>query len=590
MEMAKRISRRELLRLLGLAGAGVLAGCATPETIVETVEKTVEVEKVVEVERTVEVEVEKVVTAVPGPDGPRLITYVESAGFGVPQYQETIDPIAQALSEKMQSEGVDLELRVMLLDDPATEYPLLYASGAEFTFAFDAPWKNMNSLRDQGYLRQLDNLIEDYPNIVEAITPEVIEYNYMQGHLYGLPTGFYVGGGAGTVVYRQDLAEKYGLHPIKNLDELEVFMDEVLVNEPGMTPFAADPTFNGFYLDGPWDWYQPEEYPTKHSYNPGNAMIGGTVEDVLREKLGYVDSESEAAFEARAERARRWWEKGYVNKNMLQLLEVNAYDELFNPGRAAAMGYNESILKAKMMIQPALQTYVPEGKAFGFDQTMSREGGNIGWAQFKQWNFQVFNNNSAIDETRAGLEFFDWLLADQDNIDIWLMGIDGVNYKKHPDMRYEDLPGVDGTVNYRRRWYVAGVPGRFERVPVDASDEYMEVLEYITNPDNHLPNPLELFEPDRKVVETELAQMDAADEEAILPLNAGQIDVEQGLAAYTAALDAAGRQEVKGVFQEQLETWISENEATFADQLSRAQDKFAEWESGKHADWLASRS
>lgn len=587
--MAKKISRREMLRLLGLAGAGVLAGCATPETIVETVEKTVEVEKVVEVERTVEVEVEKVVTAVPGPDGPRLITYVESAGFGVPQYRDTINPIAQALSEKMQSEGVDLELRVMLLDDPGTEYPLLYASGADFTFAFDAPWKNMNSLRDQGYLRPLENLIEDYPNIVEAITPEVIEYNHMQGHLYGLPTGFYVGGGAGTVIYRQDLAEKYGLHPIKNLDELEIFMDEVLANEPGMIPFAADPTFNGFYLDGPWDWYQPEEYPAKHSYNPGNAMIGGTVEDVIREKFGYVDSEGEALFEAKAERARRWWEKGYVNKNMLQLLEVNAYDELFNPGMAAAMGYNESILKAKMMIQPALQAYVPEAKAFGFDQTMRREGGSIGWAQFKQWNFQVFNNNSALAETRAGLEFFDWLLADQENIDIWLMGIDGVNYKKHPNMRYEDLPGVDGTVNYRRRWYVAGVPGRFERVPVDASEEYMEVLDYITNPDNHLPNPLELFEPDRKVVETELAQLDAASEEALLPMQAGQVDVAQGTAAYTAALDAAGRQKVQATFQEQLDTWISENEATFADQLSRAQDKFAEWESGQHADWLASR-
>jgi putative aldouronate transport system substrate-binding protein len=592
--MASKLSRRDMLRLMGLAGAGVLAGCATPETIIETVEKTVEVEveKIVEVEKTVEVEVEveTVVTATPSPDGPKLITYVESAGFGVPQYRETIAPIADALSEKMQSEGVNLELRVLLLDDPGTEYPLLYASGADFTFAFDAPWKNMNALRDQGYLRPLDDLIGDYQNIVDSITPEVIEYNYMLGHLYGLPTGFYVAShSAGHVVYRQDLAEKYGMFPITSLDELELFLEEVKNNEPGMTPFAADPTFNAFYLGGPWDWYQPEQYPEKYGYNPGSAMIGAGVEDVIREKFGYVDSEGEDSFRANAERARRWAEKGYTNKDMLQLLEVNAFDEYFNPGKAAAITYNEAILKSKLQIQPALQAYVPEGKAAGFDELQSRAGGSLAFANFRQWNFQVFNANSAVEDTRAGLEFFDWLLGDQDNMDLWLMGVDGVNYKKLDNMRYEDLPDVDGTINYRRRWYVAGVPGRFERVPADASDEFLDVLEYITNPEHHMPNPLELYEPNRKVVETELAQMDAASKEALLPIQAGQLDPAQGIAAYESALDAAGRQEVKVVFQEQLDTWMTENEATFTEQLSRAQAKQAEWEAGPHADWLESR-
>jgi len=591
--MASKLSRRDMLRLMGLAGAGVLAGCATPETIVETVEKTVEVEveKIVEVEKTVEVEVETVVTATPSPEGPKVITYVESAGFGVPQYRETINPIAEALSEKMQSEGVNLELRILLLDDPNTEYPLLYASGADFTFAFDAPWKNMNALRDQGYLRPLDDLVGDYPNIVNAITPEVIEYNYMRGHLYGLPTGFYVAShSAGHVVYRQDLAEKYGMYPLTTMDELELFLEEVKNNEPGMIPFGADPTFNAFYLGGaPWSWYQPEEYPAKYGYNPGNAMIGAGIEDIIREKLTYVDSEIQDSFRAQAERARQWNEKGYVNKDMLQMLEVNAFDEYFNPGKCAAITYNEAILKSKLQIQPALQSYVPEGKAAGFDESQSRAGGSIAFAVFKQWNFQVFNANSALEDTKAGLEFFDWLLGDQDNIDLWLMGVDGVNYKKLDNMRYEDLPDVDGTTNYRRRWYVAGVPGRFERVPADASDEFLEVLEYITNPEYHLPNPLELYEPNRKVVETELGQMDAASKEATLPLVAGQLDPAAGIAAYTKALDDAGRQEVKAIFQEQLDTWITENEATFTDQLQRAQAKFAEWEAGPHADWLESR-
>ena len=521
-----------------------------------------------------------------------MITYVESAGFGVPQYKETIDPIAAALSEKMQAEGINLELRVLVLDDPRTEYSLLYASGAEFTFAFDAPWYVMNSLRDQGYLRPLDNLVPDYPNIVEAIGQDVIDYNYMHGHLYGLPTGFYLSGQAGGhVMYRQDLAEKYGMYPLTSLDELEAFFDEILANEPDMIPFGADPTFNAFYLPGPWDWYQPEEYPAKYGYNPANALIGGAIEDIIREQLAYVDSETQDSFRASADRARKWQEKGYVNKNILQLLDVNAFDEFFVPGKCAAMAYNEAILKAKLQIQPALQVYVPEGKAAGFDEMQTRTGGSIGFAAYRQWNFQVFNSNMALDDTKAGLQFFDWLLSSQDNIDIWLMGIDGVNYKKLPNMRYEDLPDVDGTTNYRRRWYVAGVPGKFERVPADASDEFLEVLEYLTTAEYYMPNPLELFEPNRKVVETELAQLTAASDEALPPLQAGEMaDVAAGMAAYGQALDAAGRQTVKAAFQAELDAWIAENQATFDETLKRAQAIQADWEKGPHAEWLAGRA
>ncbi len=50
--MAKKLSRREMLRLIGIAGAGTFLAACTPETIIQTVEKTVEVE----VEKTVEVE------------------------------------------------------------------------------------------------------------------------------------------------------------------------------------------------------------------------------------------------------------------------------------------------------------------------------------------------------------------------------------------------------------------------------------------------------------------------------------------------------------------------------------------------------
>src|SRR5688572_26681074 len=56
------------------------------------------------------------------------ITLVES-WFGIPQFRESLDPVTQAISEKMQSEGLNITIQSLLLDDHATKYTALYAAG-----------------------------------------------------------------------------------------------------------------------------------------------------------------------------------------------------------------------------------------------------------------------------------------------------------------------------------------------------------------------------------------------------------------------------------------------------------------------------
>jgi putative aldouronate transport system substrate-binding protein len=482
----------------------------------------------------------------------------------------------------MQAEGVNLELRIMLLDNPKEKYPVLYASGTPFTFAFDAPWYFMNSLRDQGHLRPLEPYMDQYPNIVKAIGAPVIEFNYMLGHLYGLPTGFYVGGGASGVVYRKDLLDKYGLPEPKNLDDLEVFLAEVKKSEPDMIPFGADDTFNAGYMSGPWRKWLPRMHP----YNPGGAMIGGAVEDGITSPPKYIAGEDAEGATIAYERARDWYEKGWVNKNVLQLKVEQTVEELFNPGKCAALAYNEAAIKAELTIQPGLQSFVPTGKAAGFAVEGPMEGATLQFSLLKQWNFQVFNSHMPEEDTHAGLKYFDWLLGSQDNIDLYLFGVDGVNYKKLDNLKYADLPGVDGTTNYRRRWYVAGVPGQFERVPEAASENHLKTLAYITNLDNYMPNPLEKFEPDRKPMETELAQLTAASKEYSLPLVAGQVDVKEGFDKLTKALKDAGRDKVMTEFQKQLDQWAADNKAEYEATLAKALAKYEDWKKTKFAEYI----
>jgi len=119
------------------------------------------------------------------------ITVVES-WFGVPQYQESVDPVMAAISKKMQDDGLNIEIKSMILSDHDAKYPLLFSAGADFTFAFDAPWYKMTSLIDQGALQPLEDLINKYgPKLKEAITPKIFDFNFMKGHLYGVPAAYY---------------------------------------------------------------------------------------------------------------------------------------------------------------------------------------------------------------------------------------------------------------------------------------------------------------------------------------------------------------------------------------------------------------
>ncbi len=80
----------------------------------------------------------------------------------------------------------------------------------------------------------------------------------------------------------------------------------------------------------------------------------------------------------------------------------------------------------------------------GVDLTGMRAGqvqGPLG--TLKQWNFIVFNVNAPAEQQEAGIEYFNWLTSSQDNMDLWLMGIDGVNYKKEDNLKFSEIDGRD---------------------------------------------------------------------------------------------------------------------------------------------------
>jgi putative aldouronate transport system substrate-binding protein len=489
-------------------------------------------------------------TKTPPPAKAVKIIMVES-WFSVPQFKESIDPVTKAISDKMKGEGVNIEIESMILDDHEHKYPVLYAAGADFTMAFDAPWYKMNTLRDQGALVQIESLLDQYgPKLKEEVTEKILEANYYKDHLYGIPTAYYYAGTSGAQL-RYDLLKKYNApEPTSEGGHasMQPFLEAIAKNEPNMIPYALDAAYCPVH----------ENFLLRRKMGPGVDGKTGVIIPDISKGYTFVDIETIPEIVEQAKLMRTWWEKGLINKTDLPASgpTINLMIDYVFPGRAASCVENEPDYKWYDTTK-ALKSSIPTGEMRGYDLTGLRAGKVRGLGALKQWNFIVINAGATQEKQLAAIQYFNWLASSQDNMDLWLMGIDGTNYKKEANLRFSEIAGVDQARNYRRQWYVSGISGRFQRQPVDLPKEAEEALKFFSTESNWDFNPYEGFEIDTKAVELETTQLQAVWAEAYHGLATGQIATDAAITKFKKTLDDAGRQQYKEKVQKQLDDYIA---------------------------------
>ena len=535
-----KLSRREMLKLMGVGTASaVLTACAQQTTTSQP--QPTEAEK-----STATTEP----TNTPPPAKVVKITMVES-WFGLPQFKESIDPVTKVISAKMQSEGLPIQIESMILEDHEKKYPLLYASGADFTMAFDAPWHLMDTLRTQGALATIEGLIEQYgPELKKEITEKIYNINLIDGKCYGIPAAYYYAGTLG-VTWREDLRVKYNVPAPNSKDgwpSLEPFLEAIHKNEPSMIPFANNNVTQSLvYYYGPrHDW---------KAFTPGQKC-GILIPDITTGEYKFIDEEDLEPMVELAKLLRSWWEKGYVNKTDLPTTIIGAHTDYIYPGKAASAVENEPDLKYVDETKQC-KSSIPDCDLGGSDMTGMTAGLSKGTGTLQQWNFVVFNGNAPKEQHVAGVQYFNWLASSQDNMDLWLMGIDGTNYKKEDNLRFSEIPGVDAARNYRRMWYVSGLSGRFQRQPVDMPQKALDALKFFSTEENWIYSPYEQFKPDIKELEEDIAKINAVYDEAFHGFNTGQMPTDEAIAKIKKMLDDNGRQTFKAKIQKQLDDYIA---------------------------------
>lgn len=318
-----------------------------------------------------------------------------------------------------------------------------------------------------------------------------------------------------------------------------------------MIPFTADAAYSPVH----------ENFLARRKMGKWNGVDAktGVIIPNIDEGRTLLDIETVPAFVETAKLLRSWWEAGLVNKTDLPVSGggyVNTLADYFIPGKAASIIENEPDFKY-VDDQKQIKSSIPDAVVTGYDMAGIRAGRYRPVGELRQWNFIVFNAGAPKEQQVAAVQFFDWLVSSQDNIDLWLMGIDGVNYKKEANLRFSEIPGVDQAKNYRRAWYVGGVSGRFMRLPIDLPDDAMAEHVWENDESKWDLDPYEGFAIDAKAVETETAQLQAAWSEAYHGFGTGQMPTDEAIAKMKKTLDDAGRQQYKAKVQKQLDDYLA---------------------------------
>jgi putative aldouronate transport system substrate-binding protein len=115
---------------------------------------------------------------------------------------------------------------------------LVLSSGEQVDLVHMAPWSIYDEQAKIGAFYELEELAKEYaPETWASYTDEVLSQAEVDGKVYMLPFRYVDPEGNGWL-YRLDLAEKYGLGPIEDIDDMEAYMKAVKENE-GIIPYNA---------------------------------------------------------------------------------------------------------------------------------------------------------------------------------------------------------------------------------------------------------------------------------------------------------------------------------------------------------------
>lgn len=450
--------------------------------------------------------------------------------------------VKEAINKKLEADlGITYTPEFIPWSNFSEQTLLKFTSGENFDTALEARWLHLDRLLADGALADLTELWDSgkFPELTASIDQRFVDYSKYKGQLYVVPQVTSFAGVAGFGL-RQDLVEKYGLDKVTNFQELEKFLYDVKQNESGLIPFGLDSGYvNNTVTASPTALFN--EYGWE---NPTAINQLGSHQFAYMKKPGTPVPFWEApGFEDAVKKVRQYFQDGIINQDSLTAEQTTTWSQFTTGVYASTVAVNDGGTTARLgsVADNVAGASLVEVMPFkdGLDAVIA--------TNFVVANYFVVNGASEHAEQAMALQ--NWLSI-KENHDLVAYGIEGRDWNPVGDTEYERLSDY-AFPTFALAWRVG-----LERNPVGMIESSREWLDWARDSAHFTADPLSGFSFDQQPVETEMAQLEAAYTQYMLPLAAGAIDTTQGLSDMKKAFEDAGLEKALGELETQAKAFL----------------------------------
>lgn len=443
------------------------------------------------------------------------------------------DTVLNALNEQLESRlNTVLEVEYLTWANWESKYNLLLSSGERIDLSYSSNWSGFFRHASNGALLELEELIPEYaPQIWQAQPDGVWPQVTLEGHIYAVPNQWRQAEGWG-MCYRDDLREAYDLPVPADLDTMEVYWEGIKDYAPEMFPVGnpEGEVFNLFWRALP-DMYAPD----------GTELIYFEINDPMR-IVSIFDMENE--FLAFLRRVKRWADAGYWSVNSLSD-QTRSMDGVKNGRFASAISSNKS-KTADLAIELEASgsewevALLPMAELRGFE-----------FVQAATSNLMVLPISCA--HPARAIELLELLHNSEELQHLTIYGIEGKHYGLTESGRIT-YTGYDPDVvgfTIGSMWPNGWINGAYMFTPENEWSELPVIESRLQTLIK--PNPYAAFFFDPTEVNSEVAAVDQARIEYLLPLLSGLVeDVDEGYRDAKDALMDAGFQRIVDEYRSQM--------------------------------------
>jgi len=438
-----------------------------------------------------------------------------------------IDDVLAEMNIRLEADlQTNLELTWSPWSDYRTRIELGIAAGEQIDWIWSGS-SDMPIFYASRIIVPIDEYVERYGQpLRDNIAPFFFDAMRIDGQLLGIPST----ANTPTVnvhnaaVYREDLRVAWGLPPINTIENLEMFFEAVLENEPGMYPLLS----NNFQFSMMF------AFGTERFLGGTGGAVAFRINDDL--SVDVMPIQEATSWYESVRKMWEWNERGFIPTDILNM-EAGS---MFMQGMGAVS--NGSAMFASER-QGEISANVPN--AVLADQPFHGDG--------PKWLGGVGGNAVYLtplsDHGDRVIQFWGWILTNQQNFDIFTYGIEGVDFELVGDR-------VSFLTDYAARfpgWMFRNM--NFLRFNEAVSDAYIEAVR--TWDAGAIESPLAGFTFDPSNVSTEMAAFGGVWGGFSPAFNAGAVDTDVLLPTFIAEAQAAGQDRIVEEARRQVEEFLA---------------------------------